>query len=114
MQIIFGEMILLDELAICKGALFITVIYCNFIMTRKFSSVYKPTRFIEIRNNLTIYYNLPGLFINAPNWAKEERLRTFYNTDGMGNCLRQPGQLGNQPQKSMRENLKQLIKLSVP
>ena len=33
------------------------------------------------------------------------------NTDGMGNCLQQPGQLRNQPQKSMRVNLMPLIKL---
>jgi len=26
-----------------------------------------------------------------------------YNTDGMGNCLQQPGQHGNQPLKSMVE-----------
>jgi hypothetical protein len=32
------------------------------------------------------------------------------NTDGMGNCLWQPGQLGNQLYKSMREKSIQLIK----
>jgi hypothetical protein len=36
------------------------------------------------------------------------------NTDGIGNCLRQPGQLRNQLYKPMRVNLNQLIKLSVP
>ena len=37
-----------------------------------------------------------------------------YNTDGIGNCLQQPGQLSNQPHKSMRVNLFPLIKLLVP
>ena len=37
-----------------------------------------------------------------------------YNTDGMGNCLQQPGQLRNQLQKSMRSDIISLIKLSVP
>jgi len=34
-----------------------------------------------------------------------------HNTDGMGNCLRQPGQFRNQLQKSLRENLNPLINL---
>jgi len=33
-----------------------------------------------------------------------------YNTDGMGNCLQQPGQPHYQPPKSMVLNLSQLIK----
>ena len=37
-----------------------------------------------------------------------------YNTDGMGNCLQQPGQLRNQLHKSMRVNFVSLIKLCVP
>jgi hypothetical protein len=37
-----------------------------------------------------------------------------YNTDGMGNCLRQPGQLSNQHHKSMRSTLFSLIKILVP
>ena len=36
------------------------------------------------------------------------------NTDGMGNCLRQPGQLSNQLHMSMRSKLFPLIKISVP
>jgi hypothetical protein len=32
------------------------------------------------------------------------------NSDGLINCLRQPGQLRNQPPKSMRLNFNQLIK----
>jgi len=36
------------------------------------------------------------------------------NTDGIGNCLQQPGQLSNQLHKSMRVNLNPLIKLSIP
>jgi len=35
-------------------------------------------------------------------------------TDGIGNCLQQPGQLCNRFQKSMGVNLTQLIKISVP
>ena len=35
------------------------------------------------------------------------------NTD-MDNCLQQPGQLRNQPEKFMRETISQLIKLCVP
>ena len=37
-----------------------------------------------------------------------------HNTDGIGNCLQQPGLLRNQLLKSMRENLNSLINLSVP
>jgi hypothetical protein len=40
--------------------------------------------------------------------------KTQANTDGMGNCLQQPGQLLNQLKKSMRETTSQLIKLCVP
>jgi hypothetical protein len=36
------------------------------------------------------------------------------NTDGMGNCLQQPGQLDNQHQKSMRLNLISLNKFCLP
>jgi hypothetical protein len=36
-----------------------------------------------------------------------------YNTDGMGNCLQQPGQLRNQLHKSMRSTSFPLIKISV-
>ena len=36
------------------------------------------------------------------------------NTDGMGNCLQQPGQLSNQPHKSMRSKSFPLIELSAP
>ena len=36
------------------------------------------------------------------------------NTDGMGNCLQQPGQLDNQHQKSMRLNLISLNKFWLP
>ena len=50
-----------------------------------------PTRFIEIRNNLTIYSHLPGLRIIS----KLLKFGTFYNTDGLINCLPQPGQIRN-------------------
>ena len=36
------------------------------------------------------------------------------NTDGIGNCLQQSGQLRNQLHQSMRSGLIQLIKFSVP
>ena len=36
------------------------------------------------------------------------------NTDGMGNCLQQPGQLINWTVKSMRGTLLPLIKIYVP
>ena len=36
-----------------------------------------------------------------------------YNTDGIGNCLQQPGQLSNQLHKSMRSKSFPLIKISV-
>jgi len=42
------------------------------------------------------------------------KICTNANTDGMGNCLQQPGQLSNQLHKSMRSNLIPLIKLSAP
>jgi hypothetical protein len=37
-----------------------------------------------------------------------------YNTDGIGNCLQQPGQLSNQLHKSIRSCLNPLIKISAP
>ncbi len=39
---------------------------------------------------------------------------TCANTDGIGNCLQQPGQLLNQLRKFMRETFLPLIKISVP
>jgi hypothetical protein len=59
---------------------------------------------------LTIYFRLPGLLNQTQIWAKAEKSRTFYNTDGLINCLRQPGQLLNRLQKFMREKFNQLIK----
>jgi hypothetical protein len=37
------------------------------------------------------------------------KINPTYNTDGIGNCLQQPGQLGNQLHKSMREFLPHLL-----
>jgi len=45
---------------------------------------------------------------------KTKKLLQAHNTDGMGNCLQQPGQLRNRPQKSMRETTSQLINIFVP
>ena len=42
------------------------------------------------------------------------KINNCANTDGMGNCLRQPGQLLNRLKKSMRETASQLIKHCVP
>ena len=61
-------------------------------MTRLFSAVYQLTRFIKVRNNMTIYIRLPGLLNQIKISAKGEETRTFYNTDGLINCLRQPRQ----------------------
>jgi hypothetical protein len=36
------------------------------------------------------------------------------NSDGLINCLRQPGQLQSQPLKSMRENSQSFINLCAP
>ena len=46
---------------------------------------------------------------------KQEKKRSAtHNKVGIINCLRQPGQICNQPKKSMRVNLMPLIKLSLP
>ena len=79
---------LLDDLVICKGVLFITEIYCNLLITRQFSAVYRLTQFIKVSINLTIYIRLPGLLNQNQIWTKGEKLRTFYNTVGLVNCLR--------------------------
>jgi hypothetical protein len=84
---------LLDYKAICKGVLFITEIYCNLLISRQFSTVYRLTWFIKARINLIIYIRLPGLVNQNQIWTKGEKLRTFYNTDGLINWLRQPGQI---------------------
>jgi len=86
---------LLDDLVICKGVLFITVIYCNLLITRQISAVYQLTQFIKVSINLTVYIRLPGLLNKNQIWTKGEKLRTFYNTDGLINWLRQPGQIRN-------------------
>jgi len=54
---------------------------------------------------------LSGQKIKTGNWTKRLKLHTFANTDGLINCLRQPGQFRNLPQKSMRVNINPLIKL---
>ena len=41
-------------------------------------------------------------------------LCTFSNSDGLINCLRQPGLLQSQPLKSMRENSQPFINLCAP
>jgi len=46
---------------------------------------------------MTAYTRLTGLLIKTPNCAKAENSRTFYNTDGLINWLRQPGLLLNKP-----------------
>ena len=42
---------------------------------------------------MIIYYRLPGFLNQTQISTKEEKSRTFYNTDGLINCLRQPGQI---------------------
>jgi hypothetical protein len=44
---------------------------------------------------MTSYTRLPGLLIKTLNCDKVEKSRTFYNTDGLINWLRQPGQVRN-------------------
>ena len=59
---------------------------------------------------MTNLHRLPGLKIKIGNWTKRLKLHTFANTDGLINCLRQPGQPHYQHSKSMVLNLFQLIK----
>ena len=42
------------------------------------------------------------------------RKKTPANSDGLINCLRQPGQLPSQPLKSMREKFKPFISFTAP
>jgi len=52
---------------------------------------------------------------NGERFRKKKKLTARKpNTDGMGNCLQQPGQLPNQLEKSMREATSQLIKSCIP
>jgi hypothetical protein len=44
---------------------------------------------------MTTYTRLPGLLNQTQICAKGEKSRTFYNTDGLINWLRQPGQIRN-------------------
>jgi hypothetical protein len=105
---------LLDDLVICKGVLFITEIYCNLLITRQFSSVYRLTQFIKVSIYLTIYICLPRLLNQNQIWTKEEKLRTFYNTDGLINWLRQPGQIRNRREGLCSEILTHLLNLVAP
>ena len=79
-------------------------------MTRLFTAVYQLTRFIEGRHNMTIYSHLPGFKNQTQIRAKVEESRTFYNKDGLINCLRQPGPLLNRLPKSIRISTNPLIK----
>jgi len=68
---------------------------------------------------VTIQTFLPGLEENGLDekiTAHRDNFKTrpTANTDGIGNCLQQPGQLINQLNKSMQSGLIQLIKLLVP
>ena len=92
------------------------------------------TGFIKYLHDVYVFGRLPGLFIytipsGRDNFRKstgifkmttcdklhmEFKFRTIANTDGMGNCLQQPGQLSNQLHKSMRSTLFSLIKISIP
>jgi hypothetical protein len=49
------------------------------------------------------------LILNKISVLRRDFKNTPANSDGLINCLRQPGQLRNQPQKSMRVNSSQLI-----
>ena len=71
----------------------------------------------KVKNNLHHHdksYLFTRTFKNNDIGTKEWALHTFANTDGMGNCLQQPGQLRNQLHKSMRENLNPLINICIP
>ena len=105
---------LLDDLVICKGVLFITKIYCNLLITRQISAVYRLIRFIKVRINLTIYNRLPGLLNQNQIRTKGEKLRTFYNTDGLINWLRQPGQIRNGREGLCSKILTHLLNLVPP
>ena len=92
------------------------------------------TGFIKYLHDVYVFGRLPELFINTipsgrDNFRKsigifklticdklhmEFKFRTIANTDGIGNCLQQPGQLSNQLHKSMRSTLFPLIKISAP
>ena len=50
----------------------------------------------------------------SPSHPDSFKINPKPNTDGMGNCLQQPGLLSNQLHKSMRSCLIQLIKFLVP
>ena len=107
---IFDEKIPTGQPAICKGALLLTALYLNLLKLDSFHLFIKYLIY-KIRYNLTTYIHLPGLYNIR---TKASRLRTFYNTDGLINCLRQPGLLCNEPPKSMRENFKSALQLLPP
>ena len=58
----------------------------------------------------------PNIRLNDKLNGHHDNFKTHptYNTDGMGNCLKQPGQLINRPVKSMRVTLFPLIIICVP
>jgi len=60
---------------------------------------------------------LSSCWTTSLSWGQshhDNKIGPKHNTDGIGNCLQQPGQLSNQLHKSMRSDLIQLIKLLVP
>jgi hypothetical protein len=74
-------------------------------------------RFTLIITNYLDYHHVFSYITTSKNLfvpCSNSEHTTCANTDGMGNCLRQPGQLRNQLHKSMRVYLNPLIKISVP
>ena len=86
-QITTGQSSHLQGRTFYNGALF------NFLQPDSFFTllcafIYK-TQF-----NLTISSHLPGLL----DYCRTFKLRTFYNSDGLIKCLRQPALICNDPQ----------------
>ena len=72
-------------------------------MTIVFSSCLPGLIFYPITSGRDNYLPFTGTFkmTTCDRLHPDFKIRTIANTDGMGNCLLQPGQPRNRPQKSM-------------
>jgi len=115
LQMIFDKIISSGRLTICKAVLLLPAFIkylCDVWVCDRLSGLIIYT----IQPGRDNFRASTGTFklTTCDKSHPDCKIRTIANTDGIGNCLQQPGQLSNQLHRSMRSGIIQLIKLSVP
>ena len=109
LQMIFEETNPTKQDSHLQGRTFYNSLLYNLFKTWQFRNISRYLTY-KIQFNLTIYSRLPGLSV----YHQTIKFCTFYNTDGLINWLRQPGQIRNGREGQWEKYLIHLLSLVVP